>query len=114
MNWRNLQPKFVFPILLVVVALTLAASSATRAERNENSKKDSTASATATAATNATASDDALRMEGERRFHANCGRCHAAPPKFSPRMAATIVRHMHVRATITDEEARLILHYMSE
>jgi mono/diheme cytochrome c family protein len=111
MNWRILQPKFVFPTLLAVAALTLAASSALGAERNENSKKDSTASATA--ATGA-ATDDALRMEGERRFHANCGRCHTAPPKFSPRMVATIVRHMRVRATITDEEARLILHYMSE
>jgi cytochrome c5 len=112
MKWRILQPKFVFPTVLVVVALTLAASSATRAERNENSKKESTVSATA--ATNSTKADDALRMEGERRFHANCGRCHTAPPKFSPRMVATIVRHMRVRATITDEEARLILHYMSE
>jgi len=110
MNWRILQPKFSFPILLVVVALGLAASSALGAERNENSKKDSTVSATATTA----ATDDALRMEGERRFHANCGRCHTAPPKFSPRMVATIVRHMRIRATITDEEARLILHYMSE
>jgi len=112
MNWRILQPKFVFPTLLVVVALTLAASSAPRSERNENSKKDSSSAAAAT--TNSSATDDALRMEGESRFHANCGRCHTAPPKFSPRMVATIVRHMRVRATITDEEARLILHYMSE
>ena len=111
MNRRILYPKLVFPTLLVVVALTLAASGALAAERNENSKKDSTVSATATAGA---AMDDAARAEGERRFHANCGRCHTAPPKFSPRMVATIVRHMRVRATITDEEARLILRYMSE
>jgi len=35
---------------------------------------------------------DAMRLEGERRFRANCGRCHAAPHKFPPRMMATIMR----------------------
>jgi len=58
--------------------------------------------------------EDALRAEGEKRFHANCGRCHQAPHKFPPRMMATIVRHMRVRATITDEDMRVILHYMTQ
>ncbi len=54
-----------------------------------------------------------LRVEGEQRFRANCSRCHAAPHKFPPRMMATIVRHMRVRATITDEDMRAILFYMT-
>jgi hypothetical protein len=29
-------------------------------------------------------------------------------------MMATIVRHMRVRATITDEDMRVILHYMTQ
>jgi mono/diheme cytochrome c family protein len=58
--------------------------------------------------------EDALRLDGERRFHANCGRCHQAPHKLPPRMMATIVRHMRVRATITDEDMRVILHYMTQ
>jgi cytochrome c5 len=57
---------------------------------------------------------DAMRLEGEKRFRANCGRCHAAPQKFPPRMMATIVRHMRVRATITDEDTRLVLFYMTQ
>jgi len=57
---------------------------------------------------------DAMRLEGEQRFRANCGRCHAAPQKFPPRMMATIVRHMRVRATITDEDMRLVLFYMTQ
>ncbi len=57
---------------------------------------------------------DAMRIEGEKRFHANCGRCHAAPQKFPPRMMATVLRHMRVRATITDEDSRLILFYMTQ
>lgn len=58
--------------------------------------------------------DENARAEGERRFHANCGRCHQSPHKFPPRMMATIVRHMRVRATITDDDMRLILRYMTQ
>ena len=57
---------------------------------------------------------DMMRLEGEKRFRANCGRCHAVPQKFPPRMMATIVRHMRVRATITDEDMRLVLYYMTQ
>ena len=57
---------------------------------------------------------DSMRIEGEKRFHANCGRCHAAPQKFPPRMMATVLRHMRVRATITDDDRRLILFYMTQ
>ncbi|MGC1615000.1 MAG: cytochrome c [Candidatus Acidiferrum sp.] len=56
----------------------------------------------------------AARIEGEKRFQTNCGRCHVAPRKFPPRAMATIVRHMRVRAMITDEDMRLILRYMTE
>jgi mono/diheme cytochrome c family protein len=57
---------------------------------------------------------DAMRVQGELRYRANCGRCHAAPRKFPPRMMATVLRHMRVRATITDEDMRLVLFYMSQ
>jgi mono/diheme cytochrome c family protein len=57
---------------------------------------------------------DAMRVQGEQRFRANCSRCHAAPHKFPSRMMATIVRHMRVRATITDEDMRLVLFYMTQ
>jgi mono/diheme cytochrome c family protein len=55
-----------------------------------------------------------LLLEGEKRFATNCGRCHQSPHHFPPRMMATIVRHMRVRATITDEDMRLILRYMTQ
>lgn len=57
---------------------------------------------------------DTVRVLGEQRYRANCGRCHAAPRKFPPRMMATVLRHMRVRATITDEDMRLVLFYMSQ
>jgi hypothetical protein len=55
-----------------------------------------------------------MRFQGEQRFHANCGRCHAVPQKFPPRMMGTVLRHMRVRATITDQDRRLILFYMTQ
>jgi cytochrome c5 len=55
-----------------------------------------------------------LRLEGENRFRTNCGRCHQAPHKFPPRVMATAIRHMRVRAMITDEDMRLILRFMTQ
>ena len=60
------------------------------------------------------ADDAAMRIEGEKRFRTNCGRCHMAPHKFPPRTMATVVRHMRVRAMITDEDMRLILRYLTQ
>lgn len=57
---------------------------------------------------------DGMRVAGEQRFRANCARCHAAPQKFPPRMMGTILRHMRVRATLTDEDQRVILFYMTQ
>lgn len=60
------------------------------------------------------ADERAMRVEGEKRFRTNCGRCHMAPRKFSPRTMATVIRHMRIRAMITDEDMRLILRYMTQ
>jgi cytochrome c5 len=96
----------------VALALTLVVGASGRTGSGKESSRDAASSPGASATH--TAQDDAARVEGEKRFHANCGRCHSAPPKFSPRMVATIVRHMRVRATLTDEDMRFIIHYMSE
>jgi mono/diheme cytochrome c family protein len=53
-----------------------------------------------------------LRIEGEKRFRANCGRCHQSPHKFPARTMMTIERHMRVRATLTDQDMRLIVGYL--
>ena len=58
--------------------------------------------------------DDAMRVDGEKRFQANCSRCHQYPHKFPPRMILTIERHMRVRALITDEDMRVIIRYLTQ
>jgi hypothetical protein len=86
---------------LALVLTPLAASS----NRKETSATTSVVSST---------DGDTMRVQGEQRFRANCGRCHAAPQKFPPRAMATILRHMRVRATLTDEDMRLVLFYMTQ
>lgn len=90
----------------------LATSAATTPPRADST--DKSASSHEVSASSGTRDNRALRLEGEKRFRANCGRCHVAPPKFPPRAMATILRHMRVRALITDEDRRLILRYMTE
>jgi mono/diheme cytochrome c family protein len=108
-----MKRRFAIPAALTAMILLLALGAAAKSGNGKDGKDDKDAGRPTTSATNI-AQDDAMRLEGEKRFHANCGRCHAAPPKFPPRMAATIVRHMRVRATITDEDTRFILHYLSQ
>jgi mono/diheme cytochrome c family protein len=101
----------VFVLLLTMAAVAATGGSGEKTSSDKTSGKD--APAAAAAGTHST-QDDTMRLAGEKRFRSNCARCHVAPPKFSPRMVGTIVRHMRVRATITEQDMRLILHYMSE
>lgn len=52
-------------------------------------------------------------IEGEKRYRANCGRCHQPPHKFPPRAMATAVRHMQVRAMLTEDDVKYLLYYMT-
>lgn len=103
----------------LALAMLLAIGAAAKTNDGKNSTTPANAAAngsTAPATASATSStqDENLHLEGERRFRSNCGRCHTAPTKFPSRMMATIVRHMRVRANITDADMRLILRYMTE
>ena len=51
--------------------------------------------------------------EGERIFQQNCSRCHNAPEGFSPRISGTIVRHMRVRASLSQHDAEEVLHFFN-
>ncbi len=47
-------------------------------------------------------------------YRSNCSRCHLAPRRFPERKMATIMRHMRVRANLTEEEAKGILRFLTE
>jgi cytochrome c5 len=101
-------------MLAVAIGLALLASAQDRQSEKPAAAVAPATTASANAGRTRVHDDAAERIEGEKRFKANCGRCHLAPEKFPPRMMATILRHMRVRATLTDEDARLILRYMTQ
>jgi len=101
---------------ILAVVLILAAMLAAESGKNSSASKSTAPSVAAptTAVPPTAAQNRAARVEGEKRFGTNCGRCHMPPHKFPPKMMATIVRHMRVRALITDEDMRYILAYMTQ
>jgi mono/diheme cytochrome c family protein len=101
---------------ILAVILILAAIVAAESGKNSSASKGTAPSVVVPsgAVPSTAAQNRAVRVEGEKRFRTNCGRCHMPPHKFPPRMMATIVRHMRVRALITDEDMRYILAYMTQ
>ena len=51
--------------------------------------------------------------DGERVFQQHCSRCHTAPDGFSPRISGTVVRHMRVRASLSQHEEEELLHFFN-
>jgi cytochrome c5 len=49
---------------------------------------------------------------GERAFQANCNRCHYAPEQLTPRISGTILMHMRVRASLSAQDERDIMHFL--
>jgi len=51
--------------------------------------------------------------EGERAFQQHCSRCHSAPEGFPPSISGTIVRHMRVRAALSQRDETALLHFFN-
>jgi cytochrome c5 len=66
-----------------------------------------------TASTNTSENTTDESAQGEKLFRTHCGRCHNPPENISPREARAVVRQMRVRATLTDEEEKLILKFLA-
>jgi len=49
--------------------------------------------------------------EGQRVFEQNCSRCHNPPDGFSPRISSTVVRHMRVRANLSEEDVKALMKF---
>jgi cytochrome c5 len=106
--------RFQMALVVLLCAVAVAAFLAAAMPANAKNSGKAPAKESATTPVVQPVDADAMRLQGEQRFHANCGRCHATPQKFPPRMMATVLRHMRVRATITDADMRLILSYMTQ
>lgn len=60
-----------------------------------------------------TTASQTTQSPGERKFQENCSRCHTAPEQLSPRITGTILMHMRVRASLSEQDAQDILRFLS-
>jgi cytochrome c5 len=51
--------------------------------------------------------------DGQRVFEQNCSRCHTAPDGFSTRISGTVLRHMRVRASLSQHDEQALLRFMN-
>jgi cytochrome c5 len=51
--------------------------------------------------------------DGQKIFEQNCSRCHNAPMGFSPRISGTVVRHMRVRAGLSEQDAQALMRFFN-
>jgi cytochrome c5 len=51
--------------------------------------------------------------DGQKIFEQNCSRCHNAPMGFSSRISGTVVRHMRVRAGLSEENAQALMRFFN-
>lgn len=92
-------------LLLVTIGLIGAASAVPKEKRLDTSNSEVLAPSTE--------QDQQWRLEGEKRYRANCGRCHQPPHKLPDRAMAMAIRHMRVRAMLTDDDMKYVLYYMT-
>jgi cytochrome c5 len=86
-------------LILTVISSSLQAASQTA---TRTSKKP-------VAATHASQQQN----DGDRIFQQNCSRCHRTPDGFSPRISGTIVRHMRIRASLSQHDAEELLRFFN-
>lgn len=107
----------------VALALTFGLVMIAVAQSQDSNKPTVTASASTSsapapatnAATHAAAKPAAKKgLTPDQAYKANCTRCHAELPTMDARRTATIVRHMRVRANLTEREAKAIFEYLNK
>jgi cytochrome c5 len=96
-------------VILTLVLLSLGNLSAQQHANSTDAKQPLAKKVAASAQPLTPAASD----PGERKFQANCSRCHTAPEQISPRIVGTVVRHMRVRASLSAEDERDILRYLA-
>jgi cytochrome c5 len=96
--------KLLIPALAVVVSAISALPILART--NDGPRQDSDAQTQKTAPA---ASPD----RGQKVFEQNCSRCHNPPEGFSPRISGTVALHMRVRANLSAEDYKALLHFLN-
>jgi cytochrome c5 len=93
--------KLLFAFVLPLACISFLAQAAA-AHPNSKGKQNAT-----------TPPSSAQVARGQKVFQQNCSRCHDAPEAFPPQISATILRHMRVRASLSDADEKALLHFMN-
>jgi cytochrome c5 len=51
--------------------------------------------------------------EGQRVFRQNCARCHDAPQGFPAQVSGTVLRHMRIRASLSEKDEKALMQFMN-
>ena len=104
--------KLFFPaVLLGLVAISGRPQGHSQATQGSASQAPSRPAAPAIK--KQTAHNSQPEGEGDRIFQQNCSRCHWAPDGFSSRISGTIVRHMRVRASLSQHDEEELLRFLN-
>lgn len=99
--------------LLVLVVLATACVSANAAPQSKDHPPAAQTALRTSTRPNAAKQDSVHNDEGQQIFEQNCSRCHAAPDGFSSRISGTVVRHMRVRASLSQHDERELLRFLN-
>jgi cytochrome c5 len=106
MNSRHL-------VTCILIACTFVPAAAFAQAVQQNKPPASQTTRKAAASGNATKPLAQQSDEGDHIFQQHCSRCHNTPEGFSPRISGTIVRHMRVRASLTQHEEEELLRFFN-
>jgi cytochrome c5 len=100
----TIRNKIVFALLCLSTASPLFSKTGSYGQAAAASSQDKAKSS----GVHASPQDD-----GQKIFDQNCSRCHNAPMGFSPRISGTVVRHMRVRAGLSEKDAQALMRFFN-
>lgn len=96
------------------VILAAACGLSRAAQKPKTQPTSATQTAPHSSGKQTTASQSSVHSDdGQRVFEQNCSRCHTAPDGFSPRITGTVLRHMRVRASLSQHDEQELLRFMN-
>jgi|SRR6266480_6271429 len=105
-------------ILIVVLLFLTIALVGLVAAQTSNSTSSGTAPTQQSSSTKAQQHKQKLHLppnfSADDAYKQNCTRCHSEVPKPNERTSKTVLRHMRVRANLTQDEAKAILEYITQ
>ncbi len=106
--------KLLFPaVLLALVAISWHPQAHSQAAQPDRPPSASRPATPTKKGQTAAAHNSQPQDEGDRIFQQNCSRCHWAPDGFSSRISGTIVRHMRVRASLSQHDEEELLRFLN-